>query len=547
MVPWAILLSLLPLSLSLEIKGVPPNLIAKYVPLKSGNWKCLDGSKQIPWDFVNDDSCDCPDGSDEPGTGACPNTTFYCRNEGHIGATIPGSRVNDGLCETECCDGSDERSGVCPNLCKQIGDTYQQQRKQEQRIQKTGAKIRSTYIVFAKKEKARLEAISLSLTEEIKVKEKEVERLRDIAERTESISQAALDYKMKSPLMKALDTHRKALKSLKREHNKHLEREKALGQILDALRTGYNPNYQDMAVLEAVRGWEELASLPHINDVGKGKDEEAKPEAVHGWEGIIESSLEKEEDPEMWSASELESDLDDLLEVDHISLLLEHEEHIQAPQEDSILFAITSYLPDAAVPYFETFKDSLVSLLQKLRVLPERDTSAADSSLARQALTDAEHELEKLISDKEKAENDALEIFNVHGFGAEGEWKKLDKSCLEKNTGDYTYEVCLFEEAKQKPNNGGTTFSLGKFESWNPSPDVKPGQPEYYQKQVYKHGTRCWNGPERNVVLLLTCGTENALLTVQELEKCEYQFTGTTPALCLPLSEENKGGNREEL
>jgi protein kinase C substrate 80K-H len=75
-------------------------------------------------------------------------------------------------------------------------------------------------------------------------------------------------------LMQSLDTHRKALKSLKREHDKHHEREKALGQILDTLRTGYNPNYQDMAVLEAVRGWEELAGLPHINDVGK--DEEAK-------------------------------------------------------------------------------------------------------------------------------------------------------------------------------------------------------------------------------------------------------------------------------
>jgi protein kinase C substrate 80K-H len=115
-----------------------------------------------------------------------------------------------------------------------------------------------------------------------------------------------------------------------------------------------------------------------------------------------------------------------------------------------------------------------------------------------------------------------------------------------------------------------------KFESWNPSPDVKPGEPEYYQKQVYKHGTRCWNGPERNVVvsflflaltcaclswclktwltdtylkLLLTCGTENAILTVQELEKCEYEFTGTSPALCLPLVGEQKkaGGPREEL
>lgn len=41
------------------------------------------------------------------------------------------------------------------------------------------------------------------------------------------------------------------------------------------------------------------------------------------------------------------------------------------------------------------------------------------------------------------------------------------------------------------------------FESWNPSPDVEPGSPEYYSKQVYKHGARCWNGPERNVVVRL--------------------------------------------
>jgi len=140
MISWALCLSFLHLSVALETSktlGVPPNLIAKYVPLKSGNWNCLDGLKQIPWAFVNDDSCDCPDGSDEPGTGACLNTTFYCRNEGHIGATIPSSRVNDGLCEKECCDGSDERSGFCPNLCKEIGDIYQQQRKKEQKIQKT--------------------------------------------------------------------------------------------------------------------------------------------------------------------------------------------------------------------------------------------------------------------------------------------------------------------------------------------------------------------------------------------------------------------------
>ena len=64
--------------------------------------------------------------------------------------------------------------------------------------------------------------------------------------------------------------------------------------------------------------------------------------------------------------------------------------------------------------------------------------------------------------------------------------------------------------------NGGTTFSLGyvsslillkqrhehhnrRFTSWNPV--ANPGEPAYYHKQVYKHGARCWNGPERSVVV----------------------------------------------
>jgi protein kinase C substrate 80K-H len=132
-----------------------------------------------------------------------------------------------------------------------------------------------------------------------------------------------------SALYQSLITHHNALKSLQREHKKHLEREKALGNILDALRTGYNPNYQDMAVLEAVRGWEELAGLSHIGateEVKEGEIEE-KVEAVEATEDL---------EPGTWTAEQLNDELDALLEADHVSLLLEHEEHIQSPAEGSI-------------------------------------------------------------------------------------------------------------------------------------------------------------------------------------------------------------------
>ena len=66
---------------------------------------------------VNDDYCDCPsDGSDEPSTGACPASSFFCPTPGgrHSRTALnpedrrplPSNRINDGICD--CCDGSDE-------------------------------------------------------------------------------------------------------------------------------------------------------------------------------------------------------------------------------------------------------------------------------------------------------------------------------------------------------------------------------------------------------------------------------------------------------
>ena len=78
------LLLALPVSAVVAVEkthGVSDSLLPKYVPTSKGSssvWTCLDGSKTISWSSVNDDYCDCPDGSDEPGTFVHGSASIIC-------------------------------------------------------------------------------------------------------------------------------------------------------------------------------------------------------------------------------------------------------------------------------------------------------------------------------------------------------------------------------------------------------------------------------------------------------------------------------------
>lgn len=73
---------------------------------------------------IDDDYCDCADGSDERRTGACSGVTtartFVCLRDAseHGPVSIAPSRVHDGVCD--CCDGSDEAGLQCPDRCASL-------------------------------------------------------------------------------------------------------------------------------------------------------------------------------------------------------------------------------------------------------------------------------------------------------------------------------------------------------------------------------------------------------------------------------------------
>src|ERR1700761_9402650 len=118
-------------------------------------------------------------------------------------------------------------------------------------------------------------------------------------------------------LYESLQIHKNALKSFQKVHRKAKERDEILRGILNGLRDGYNPNYQDMAVLEAVRGWEALEGL--------------QPKGSEGDEGSSQHSKDpdsEEVEEGEWTEGQLEYQLPSLIDQDYLALLLSHESYL---------------------------------------------------------------------------------------------------------------------------------------------------------------------------------------------------------------------------
>lgn len=217
------------------------------------------------------------------------------------------------------------------------------------------------------------------------------------------------------------------------------------------------------------------------------------------------------------------------------------------------MFRLHEYLPDTLVPVFDGAIDGLLDILVKAHILsgfqraprssrsPSPDLSSSSEepesvTAARKLFVDAESHT-RSISSQLSTKRGQLDV-SPERWGLEGEWKPLSGKCIERNMGEYTYEYCFFGTATQKPNKSGSHVSLGRFSHFEGN--TTHNDPGFFSQQKYDRGQRCWNGPERSVIVTTVCGSDNALLDVFEAEKCIYSMKVATPAVCYPVDEEQK-------
>ena len=532
-------------------KGVNPDLSPFYSTLSSGTFHCLDGSATIPSDQVNDDFCDCDDGSDEPGTSACPNATFFCPNAGHAAKSVVSSRVNDGICD--CCDGSDEwDSGLCEDNCDELGA---EARRRAERLAKIAAEGFGKRREMSKQGKE----MKSSKEREMKLLEEEIEGLRSQEAEREAAKKEAEDRE--KVVLDAFNAKKELEKERREAEQKARESEMSEG------------TFEDIDVdKDGVVTKEEMMGQPWLfdqNNDGTVSEEEAtfflsgneqysrEEWTESGWlmikhiveektEGDVEGTAQAgvgtveevpvtdpppppseaedeegfdEEDDGEENYDEEDEDYGDLGEdFDEVTAPKRPRRNSKAPRDDD-----------------EEYDDETRELVRL----------ADEARASYEELRDKTRDIEKRIDGlREKVERD---------YGPDDAFAPLDGQCFEYPDNEYmyvsrkwfelltrmpqrndvkcfefdfflpfSYTVCPFDKSTQKPKHGGGETNLGRWENWNLG----------HREMKFGGGQGCWNGPQRSMTVTVICGLETKMLSVSEPSKCVYQAAMETPAAC---------------
>ncbi|KAJ3104551.1 hypothetical protein HDU97_009063 [Phlyctochytrium planicorne] len=504
---------------------------------ESAQFKCIDGSKTIPSSAVNDDYCDCADGSDEPGTAACINGSFYCANEGHIPSTIKSSRVNDGICDQECCDGSDEylTDVKCPNNCAKIGAEFKKAEQQRKKTLKEGLRIKSDYISYSTKARIDRKKQIQDLGLEVANVTARVEELRIIKADAEVFESEINARKAKKEAAENLRTLpqkvnecRSAKTTLQGNINDLNSRVNQLRAALDRLAS--MKDVEEGAAFQAL-----LRDKPLIAETLDLYDQfKLNYGAVH--------------EPIVYPYDPSDSELVPIVDAEEEKRASSNDVDFEDPCSDPTLTfeectsasfrgVIRHIFVSVSAPFtwagWKRIGRSFTNMFSKVSPSEEAQLLRSDPPKARQKLSDAES-----LKSQLQSRLDELKKKEVADYGPSGEWEKVSGQCITFDTTEYVYEICFHDRASQKSKNGGST-DLGRFSRFGPRTGTVDDSNKY-KYMLFDSGAHCWNGPARSVELELECGTENKILAVSEPSKCEYAMKVITPNACVasPPSKE---------
>ncbi|KAK1342740.1 hypothetical protein QTO34_015506 [Cnephaeus nilssonii] len=522
-----LLVLLLPACWAVEVRrprGV--SLTNHHFYEESKPFTCLDGSVTIPFDQVNDDYCDCKDGSDEPGTAACPNGSFHCTNTGYKPLYISSRWVNDGVCD--CCDGTDEyNSGiVCENTCREKGRKERETLQQMAEVTREGFRLKKILIEDWKKARE----------EKQKSLEDQVEVLRTVKEEAEKPEKEAKDrhQKLWEEQQAALKAQREQelAASAFQELDDNMDGVVSVAELqthpeLDTDGDGVLSEGEAQTLLGETRRWTlppstTVCGLPsgtstvprfypptrqHLLCLTSRSPRRSSPQYPHspwrggGGEEEGETEEEEEEDgggfPGAGGAAQGEAP-----------------PPLTPPQP-------ASPTEDKMPPYDEQTQ-ALIDAAQEARNKFE--------------------EAERSLRDMEEAIRN-LEQEISFDFGPDGEFAYLYKQCYELTTNEYVYRLCPFKHVSQQPKlGGGSPTNLGTWGSW--------AGPEHdkFSSMKYEQGTGCWQGPNRSTTVRLLCGKETVVTSTTEPSRCEYLMELMTPAACQePPPEPPADSDHDEL
>ncbi|CAH9122508.1 unnamed protein product [Cuscuta epithymum] len=577
---------------SRDFLGISPQDEQYYSGLSSGAAiKCKNGSNKFSVAQLNDDFCDCPDGSDEPGTSACPSGKFYCRNAGHTPLLIYSSRVNDGICD--CCDGSDEYGGKtkCPNMCWEAGKEARDRLKKRITIYQKGVIIRKSEVEKAKLEILKEEAELVKLTKEEKILKEIVEQLREHKEQIEKAEEKERLQREKEEKEKR-ETEEAKLEDTKIEKN-HEEAVNMKDGLREDIPSEKAPSVEnaiedysskvdkadniDTSVMEETsrNEAERVAEDSHkhamieedlsadddgsvLRSTNEVKDEAEDTESLSkeelgrvvgsrwtGKKNEKESGEDKTnkdyhgDDDEEYSTFDSDDDTEDQMD--------EHGEEDHSDSNSSPLLS-----DDEAEDQGDDF------------VGEDHDSSSPSSSssddddldLSDTASTSNPHWLEKIKRNAQRI----LQTFNLFQTPVDiSEAARIRKeyddssaklSKLQSRISKLTKKLKHdFGPQKEFYSFHGQCFEIKKNKyTYNICPFKKATQVEghstshlgnwdkfedSYRTMIFTNGDHCWNGPDRSIKVKLRCGLKHEVTEVDEPSRCEYLAFLSTPAVCV--------------